>query len=372
MHTQTRLVRRQSTHYFRARIPRDLQPYLGKSEEKFSLRTRDPAQARRLARQASVDFDARCASLRKEIERRQGGKKPLVIDDALINEICALWRHQVLAGDEHQRREGSFRGEWQVQKDERRQTAQALKETLAQSRLEAVQPALEAFLHLLGIDLRGSESRYRALLYRFLQTVAEVHHQQLRRDEGEVVWTPDPPEESRLATPAQGRVTFEDLFDDWRRFDPSRPQRTVDDVRRTLDDLLSIIGQKAADTVERTDVIRYREELIGRGLAPKTVNKKITFICALFNVGINNGKLDRNPAQRIPTPKSDSRHRLPFDRNDLQQIFRSPVFTERKDLGRGVRDAGRWIPLLALYQGCRVEELAQLLVTDVQCIDDVW
>ena len=37
-----------------------------------------------------------------------------------------------------------------------------------------------------------------------------------------------------------------------------------------------------------------------------------------------------------------------------------------------MRDAGRWIPLLALYQGCRVEELAQLLVSDIQCIDDVW
>lgn len=85
----------------------------------------------------------------------------------------------------------------------------------------------------------------------------------------------------------------------------------------------------------------------------------------MFNTGINNGKLDKNPAQRIPVPKSDSRHRLPFDQGDLRLIFGSSPFTERRNLGRGVYDAGRWIPLLALYQGCRVEELAQLLVTDI-------
>ena len=372
MPLQTRLFKRNSTYYFRARIPRDLRPYLGKTEEKFSLRTRDPVEARQLARQASVDFDARCHRLRKEIERRQGAKKALVIDDALIAEICALWRHQALATDEYDRREGTFRTEREERKAERRETRDALREVLADARIEAVEPALAGFLHLLGIELRGDESRYRELLYRFLQTVTEVHDQQIARDQGEVVWTPEPPETSRLAPAQPGHVTFDELFEDWQRFDPNRPQRTVDDVRRTLDDFLSVIGQKAADRVERTDVIRYRDELIGRGLAPKTVNKKITLICALFNTGINNGTLDKNPAQRIPTPKSDSRHRLPFDQGDLRQIFQSPLFVERRNLGRGVHDAGRWIPLLALYQGCRVEELAQLLVTDIQCIDDVW
>lgn len=111
MHVQTRLLKRRSVYYFRARIPRDLQPYLGKSEEKFSLRTRDPAEARRLARQASVDFDQRCERLRKEIRSRQGRREPLVIDDDLIRELCDLWRHHTLSADEYHRREGVFRGE---------------------------------------------------------------------------------------------------------------------------------------------------------------------------------------------------------------------------------------------------------------------
>jgi len=372
MPAQTRLYRRNSTYYFRARIPRDLQPYLGKVEEKFSLKTKDYAEARRLAREASVDFDRRCERLRDEIRARQAAKTPLVIDDGLIREICDLWRHQSLANDEYHRREGFFRDEFEERKAERLETREGLRDVLRASRLEAIEPVLTVFLELLGIELRGSGPKYRELLYRFLQTVTEVHDQQLARDEGEVVWTPEPVSSSRLLQARTGSTPLDELFEDWQRFDPNRPERTVDDVRRVLDDFQQVTGRKTVESVERQDVIRYRDELIGRGLRPKTVDKKITFLCALFNVGINNGKVTVNPAQRIPVPRSDSRHRLPFDMDDLKHIFGSALYTQGKTLGRRVGDAGAWIPLLALYQGCRVEEIAQLLVEDIQRIDGIW
>lgn len=119
-------------------------------------------------------------------------------------------------------------------------------------------------------------------------------------------------------------------------------------------------------------MIRYRDHLIGTGLRPKTVEKKVTFLCALFNVAINHGKLTANPARRIPIPKGDTRRRVPFDRDDLTPIFGAPLFNGGQELGRKVGEAGAWIPLLALYQGCRVEELAQLLVEDVHKIDGIW
>ena len=372
MHVQTRLLKRKSVYYFRAKIPRDLQPFLGKVEEKFSLRTRDPAEARRLARQASVDFDGRCQRLREEIRSRQGRKEPLVIDDDLIRELCDLWRHHALSADEYHRREGIFRHERNARRAEARATDKVLKAALADARLEVIEPALVLFLQLLGIELRGSDSRYRELLYRFLQTVTEVHGQQMARDAGEVVWTPPPPAGCRTARYVSGGVSLDELFEDWKRFDPGRPERTLKDVHATLRDFESVVGTKTAEAIERSDVIRYRDELIGRGLRPKTVNKKVTFLCAIFNVGINNGKLERNPAQRIPTPKDEGRHRLPFDSDDLRKIFGSPIYTEGRTLGRHVGAASQWIPLMALYQGCRIEELAQLLVADVQKVDGFW
>jgi len=371
MSQQTHLFKRNSCYYFRAKVPIDLQRHLGKREEKFSLKTKDRQEAKRLARQASADFDRRCQRLRRQVSARQGPGRPRVIDDALIQEICALWRHQVLAGDEYSRQEGWFSGELDERSGEREATREALREALRHSRLERIEPALQTFLHLLRVELRGDESRYRALLYRFLQTATEVHDQQLARDAGEVVWTPQAPA-TAIAPGTQDMLTLDGLFEDWRRVDPRRPQRTVTDVRGVVDGFQGLVGKKDARSIDRQDVVRYRDDLIGRGLRSKTVNKKIAFLCALFNVGINNGRLIANPAQRVPIPKSASRRRKPFTRDDLKRIFGSPVYTRGKRFGRRVGEASAWIPLLALYHGCRVEELAQLLIEDVQRIDGIW
>ncbi|MGA7799370.1 MAG: DUF6538 domain-containing protein [Gammaproteobacteria bacterium] len=101
MSQQTHLFKRNSTYYFRAKVPIDLQRHLGKREEKCSLKTKDRREARRLARQASADFDRRCQQLRDELRARQASKTTSrVVDDDLIQEVCALWRHHALAGDE--------------------------------------------------------------------------------------------------------------------------------------------------------------------------------------------------------------------------------------------------------------------------------
>ncbi len=210
MSQQTHLFRRNSIYYFRAKVPSDLQRYLGKCEEKFSLKTTDHQEAKRLVRQASTDFDRRCECLRAELRTRQGGVTPRVIDDALIQEICALWRHHALASDEYSRQEGWFSDELDERTEERRATREALRDTLQHSRLERIEPALQTLLHLLGVDVRGDGPQYRSLLYRFLQTAAEVHDQQLARDAGEVVWTPQAPA-TAVAPGPQDALTFDVL-----------------------------------------------------------------------------------------------------------------------------------------------------------------
>jgi integrase len=60
--------------------------------------------------------------------------------------------------------------------------------------------------------------------------------------------------------------------------------------------------------------------------------------------------------------------RLPFDAADLKTIFeQSPVYTG----SRTVSDAEYWLPLLALYTGARLDELGQLLLTDVKHEDGI-
>lgn len=49
-----------------------------------------------------------------------------------------------------------------------------------------------------------------------------------------------------------------------------------------------------------------------------------------------------------------------------RRLFQSEVYTQRKFPKGGGREAAYWLPLLALFTGARVEELAQLMVADVR------
>jgi hypothetical protein len=50
------LTRREGTYYFRMRVPRNLLSLVGKKEIFYSLRTKDPAEAKRLSHIHSYNF----------------------------------------------------------------------------------------------------------------------------------------------------------------------------------------------------------------------------------------------------------------------------------------------------------------------------
>lgn len=106
-------------------------------------------------------------------------------------------------------------------------------------------------------------------------------------------------------------------------------------------------------------------------LSVKTVNMTLEAISSLFEWGIREGKLDANPAKGLQL--KDNRQAItlrdPFSLEDIQVIFSSPYFIEDK-----YKNAGYfWLPLIALYSGMRLEEIAQLYLEDIYKDEDgVW
>jgi integrase len=205
----------------------------------------------------------------------------------------------------------------------------------------------------------------------------------MQRDQGEIVWTPEPPSTLQTAasaassmskgTAASDTHSWDALYDDWLRFEPDRRPKTLEDMQRVLREFRALIPKKAPPEITRQNVMAYRDDLVvNKRRKAKTVDKKITFLSALFNVAINHGKLTVNPAARIPKPRDDSARREPFTRDDLQKLFDSVLYSEQQTLGIHTGAASQWLPLLSLFTGCREEELGQLLVDDVQQIDGVW
>lgn len=108
-------------------------------------------------------------------------------------------------------------------------------------------------------------------------------------------------------------------------------------------------------------------------LAPRTINKMIDGVRSVIQIAIDEHDLPiKNPASGFQVKKRNKYTRLGFSNEELQTLFDSPIYTgclsEKKRHIRGkmlIRDEYYWLPLLGLYTGARLEELAQLHVHDI-------
>jgi integrase len=61
-----------------------------------------------------------------------------------------------------------------------------------------------------------------------------------------------------------------------------------------------------------------------------------------------------------------------FTDEDLQNIFNGYVYQSNKTARTRAHDYHFWLPLLAAFTGARINELCQLLVTDIKQYQDIW
>ena len=373
MRGQTRLQKRGSTYYFRAMVPKDLYAHYGRKEIIFSLRTKEYREAKRLVRLQSVRLDNEFEAIRNQ--RPPGKTRTIsVLDEATIKGLCDTWRHTCLSTDVWSRAQGLSDAEYEDARAQRAETLDALREVLAKGRLDRIAPALHQFLSFINVDFVGPPEDLRRLTWSFLEAAIETHQGIMRRDQGDVVPVPAAP------TPVIGKVSttvtedtsssprFVDCFAIWEVAVINRPTKTIADFRSVMDDFVLWAGDRAVTQYTSEDVYAFADHVRLRdNLDPATVDKKITYLRAIYNAAKKRLKLAENPFSNIHVPRARSKRpkRLPYDHNDLKHIFSAPVFREKVKPRGGAGEAAVWLPLLSLFSGARLEELGQLLVTDI-------
>lgn len=102
---------------------------------------------------------------------------------------------------------------------------------------------------------------------------------------------------------------------------------------------------------------------------------------AMFAFAVSRRLLTHNPADAMMKKPSaeESDERLPYDADDIAAIFSAPLFTGSDGSGYRdrpgsivTRDHRYWLPILAIWTGARVEELASLRGDEVKVEDGVW
>ncbi|WP_288583021.1 site-specific integrase [uncultured Methylobacterium sp.] len=115
-------------------------------------------------------------------------------------------------------------------------------------------------------------------------------------------------------------------------------------------------------------------------LSDRTINKYLSGLGAFCQWLMQNGHLEINPVDGMQLGKEKSKSKVrPFTTEELVHVFNSPLFTGCLD-GDQVHRRGQtrvldhryWLPLLSLFTGARMNELAQLLVSDVRQDRERW
>ena len=164
--------------------------------------------------------------------------------------------------------------------------------------------------------------------------------------------------------------------------------RTVLNMQYAFDLLKWVIGDVAIEAITRSQcrncrdlflklparALRYSDnysphELVcldKTPMSPKTVNKNIQFISALFKWAMDEGLIEDNPARNLSViiKNKASLERKAYDLKKLRGLFQQLPSPEQSP-------EEYWLPLMGYYTGMRVEELCQLRVKDIGLLDDI-
>lgn len=109
-------------------------------------------------------------------------------------------------------------------------------------------------------------------------------------------------------------------------------------------------------------------------LAPKTVNEiYMTYISGAFRWAVKEGWIQANLVDNLPAmvdPVAAVDKRVPFKPEQLNRLFHLGPWADPAT-GKEGDPLRYWGPLIALYQGMRRGEIAQLLVTDCEMQGDI-
>lgn len=371
------LKQREGVWYYRKRVPTDLVSHFCRAEVWISLRTTD-------LREALERHPIEVLKLQQEFKTaRMAGHaeepliEPVELSATDCQRLAAIWKARALEMDMLLYRQGRISPD----------TAKALKngywaldgayrEGLASmSDFSSVAKDVAQTLRKHRLVVKEGSPSYARLCMAFMRAGLEYIEILERRHSGYIGDECPSPESLPLPSvippkqaSEQAWPTLTELVDYWKGQGDRRP-RTVDEALHAFALMQELHpGVKLhAGNVQPDHIVKLKDQRLKEGKAPATVRKQLNLIGAVFSCAVKNRKAPANPSKGITVeiPKRTAKARVPFAVEDLKAIFSTPIYAEGARPRGGAGQASFWLPLLALFSGARMEELAQLLVSDV-------
>jgi integrase len=368
---------------FRKRVPDDLRPLVGKGEEKTSLGTRDPGEAKILHAQVLAQVEERWQLLRAGVHSLNE-KQATAIAGEIYRSLVAQHEDNpsrmslsTLLFDyaRHQPKKVKIT----PLGTNREKTQQAIQKQLERSD-ERMRKFADEFLAHKG--LRLDETSMKMVLARVTTAAIQAQERILKMAGGD--YSPDPnaqrfpPFEMPQPKRRPERIAADSKFHLVRVFEDYAKEKSIS--RATYNKWRPIIEKVAAEVPDCREltkewVIEWKDKLLRQGLTQ--VHVKGSYVAALKTVctwGVANARLAENPCATVTVsvPRKIVFRSRSFTASEAASILAATLRPQPARMTKEMQSAHRWVPWLCAYTGARVGEISQLRKQDVQLHDGHW
>ena len=372
--TEPTLHPRTGTYRVRVTIPQHLRAICkrdhGKGAEFIkSLGTKSRYEAARLAPAVVADFKARLAAAQAECDGRE-----VRLTDLEVSSLCGRWLTQQEAATRNDIPEPVGVYEERVAFLDDVLQGWEDPDALPMTR-EAEAFLAEDIGRLLASEgLCVTHDSRRRLVTR-LAPVQREHYNDLaaRLRTGRWQRTISPTEFPSVApSKAKGTAqaaTLDALLAGWAldhgwRVDMKPIPRALYDRVRTVERLAEFMGHRDAARITKSEVVRWKGDMMGRGLNAATVRNDMSEMSAIWKWGQANGLIDSNPFAGTLPPK-------PSKRGNDKRGFTDAEAAAILQAARGAKGYLRWLPWALCATGARLNEMCQATRDDISTIDGV-
>lgn len=347
------LVRRNSRYYLRRRVPLDIAEAYGKREILKALGTSDYAEAKKRHAREWVRLDDEFDAFRRsQIGDTVGdgtGSMPLPVDTVLSPVTGEPISPTVIALVDldylRSRRDRAAKEGWLLEFNRQSQEALALYQAMLDGLIDTGHDDLrviEGKRNGLRAFLTGEGSMGLAVKRRTLVPIGEAENQ-LRS----------------LTT-----TTWDQLVERWAA--EKKPEAKTRKAHEAVaKEFKLLVGDFPVEQLTKRHGLAFKDGLVAKEITSANLKTKLSRARTLVNYGYDNDLIGVRIMEGVRAPKAKSVGRKPYSDEALQKLFCGPVHASglRPVQGRG--EASYWLPLIALYSGARLEEIAGLRVSDV-------
>lgn len=405
------LVQRSGTLHFRAKVPVDLRSRIGRTELRVSLGTGRLREARDKA------FALAAFTRRLLRDLRAGAMADLTSEE--IFELTKREFRRILEEDQRDRMrfpgkyefgvrltsEGIFPSDWQDttglspwEYKDATQAEKILRERLSTNRWPDLRLPVLAMLKRFGVEIADDDPTVNEVCHVYAQAFIEAMAAVRQREYGFIDYVPEvflddsprPQPSHQLPVPTAPDKPKRKVSDLIREYSEEKKQhgwteRSERTIMERLGSLVELMGDVDLGAIDNDFAFEFRKKLLAKPKKKQSTEAKksgkmenisngtainiIADITAMFNYAKRRGWVAENcfvgmsPKDRTPTHKK----RQPFTKDELALLFGAGFVDACKDIPWRF-----WVPVLGLFTGARLDEIAQARVDDVREIDGVW